>query len=94
MLLKLFLILLAAAPPPCKGHVKRSHKVRSAFMRLHPCPDGPDKGSTKRCRGWIIDHICPLQCCGLDSIDNLQWQSKADAKAKDRTEIACKDCCR
>lgn len=59
-------------------------------MKLHPCPS---TGSTKRCKGWVIDHIEALSCAkteedrrALDSVGNMQWQTKSDAKAKDRVE--------
>ena len=38
----------------------------------------------------VVDHIVPLACGGLDHPSNMQWQTKAEAKAKDRTErIGC-----
>jgi hypothetical protein len=43
----------------------------------------------------VIDHICPLVCCGLDAPQNMQWQTKAEAKAKDKWEMrACPRLCR
>ena len=80
------LALLAAVPCP---HPHRSRAVAARFRRLHPCPAGPDKGSTKRCRFHVIDHVVPLECCGPDAVSNMQWQSAADAKKKDRTERLC-----
>ena len=38
--------------------------------------------------GYIVDHIRPLACGGLDIPSNMQWQTKSDAKAKDKTERA------
>jgi hypothetical protein len=61
-------------------------------MLANPCPGGPDEGSTRRCRGYIIDHVCPLVCCGLDAPQNLQWQPRAEAKAKDARERDCSNC--
>jgi hypothetical protein len=34
----------------------------------------------------VIDHIKPLACGGADAPANMQWQTTADAKAKDKWE--------
>ena len=40
--------------------------------------------------GYVIDHIVPLACGGTDAPGNLQWQTVAEGKAKDRTErVGC-----
>jgi|SRR5665647_1125218 len=36
--------------------------------------------------GYVIDHIIPLKRGGCDCPSNMQWQTKADAKAKDKIE--------
>jgi len=61
-------------------------------MRANPCPGGRDRGSTERCNGYVVDHICPLVCCGLDAPQNMQWQTRAEAKAKDSWEQSCSTC--
>jgi len=66
--------------------------AKAEFRKEHPCPGGLDRGSTRRCRGYIIDHVCPLACCGLDAPQNMQWQTEANAKAKDKTELSCSTC--
>lgn len=38
------------------------------------------------CPGYIIDHIQALKHGGVDSPSNMQWQTKAAAKAKDKWE--------
>jgi hypothetical protein len=40
----------------------------------------------------VIDHICPLACCGRDAPSNMQWQTTAESKAKDRWERDCSSC--
>jgi hypothetical protein len=66
------------------GHVGRSGAARRAFRRMHPCPvTGLVKG---RCAGYVIDHIEPLACGGADAPFNMQWQTTAEAKAKDAVE--------
>ncbi len=42
-------------------------------------PSGP-------CPDYVIDHINPLACGGADDPSNLQWQTKAEAKSKDKWE--------
>jgi hypothetical protein len=34
----------------------------------------------------VIDHIQPLASGGADSLSNMQWQTKAEAKGKDKWE--------
>jgi len=36
--------------------------------------------------GYVIDHIVPLACAGADAPSNMQWQTRSEAKAKDKTE--------
>ncbi len=96
----LLALALAVLPCPNNGHNQhRSAAAKSAFRHQHPCPAGPDAGSVTRCRGWIIDHVCPLECyCkskhAVDLPVNMQWQTDAQAKAKDRWELDCKRSCR
>jgi len=54
------------------------------FKKANPCPaTGKTYGS---CRGYVVDHVMPLKRGGADAPSNMQWQTKADAKAKDRWE--------
>lgn len=72
-------------PRDSRGRIKRSGSARHQFMQDSPCPaNGNTKG---RCPGYIIDHVMPLACGGADAVGNLQWQTVADAKAKDRWEL-------
>ena len=36
--------------------------------------------------GYVIDHIVPLACGGVDAPSNMQWQTVAAARMKDKTE--------
>jgi hypothetical protein len=57
---------------------------RPAVAREHPCPStGRTSGA---CPGYRKDHIKALACGGPDAVWNLQWQTVADARAKDRWE--------
>jgi hypothetical protein len=60
------------------GRIKRSSSARHEFMVRTGYPHGRP--------GYVIDHIVPLKKGGSDSPDNMQWQTKADAKAKDKWE--------
>ena len=66
------------------GKIARSPAARRSFRASHPCPaTGKSHGA---CKGYVIDHIVPLKRGGKDASSNMQWQTKAAAKAKDRVE--------
>jgi len=77
-----------SAPPPTtttssqprdeKGRFVRSESAKLAFMKQTGYPKGRP--------GYVVDHIVPLACGGADAPSNMQWQTMADAKAKDRVE--------
>jgi hypothetical protein len=63
---------------------ERSQKAKNDFKHTHPCPaNGNDRG---KCPGYIIDHIQALACGGADAPINMQWQTVAESKAKDKWE--------
>jgi hypothetical protein len=66
------------------GRIKRSTAPRTQFKKLNPCPaTGLSRGA---CPGYVIDHIHPLKRGGADHPGNMQWQTRAEAKEKDRWE--------
>lgn len=70
------------------GRIKRSHAAKTAFERQQPCPStGKTSG---RCPGYIVDHVRALECGGPDDPSNMQWQTTAEAKAKDKLERQCR----
>ena len=75
---------VAAMPTVASVSEHRSRGAAREFQRLHPCPS--TGRTTGACHGYVKDHIVPLVCGGPDSVDNLQWQMVAAAKAKDRWE--------
>jgi hypothetical protein len=75
---------LALAPSLAPAKTYRSLEVKHEFQRQHPCPS--TGRTTGRCPGYIKHHIRALACGGPDSVANLQWQTTADAKAKDKRE--------
>lgn len=64
----------------------RSGQARAEFVRTHPCPATSKTRSP--CPGYVIDHITPLCAGGADHPSNMQWQTVAEAKIKDRAERA------
>jgi hypothetical protein len=76
------LLLLSASALGAQHY--RSAKVRRDFQRAHPCPSTGKRAG--RCPGYVKDHVVPLCKGGRDSVRNMQWQTTADAKAKDRVE--------
>jgi hypothetical protein len=62
----------------------RSTSARRAFQQANPCPStGKPTGA---CPGFVVDHVVALKRGGADDPSNMQWQTIADAKAKDRVE--------
>lgn len=81
----MLLVALALATTSASAEIKRSAAAVRAFKKLHPCPaTAPHKKGT--CPGWIVDHIKALDCGGPDTPANMQWQTVAEAKAKDKWE--------
>ena len=78
----------APGPRDSHGRLKRSPAAKAAFKRQDPCPaTGRPAGP---CPGYVIDHIKALACGGADTPGNMQWQTLAEGKAKDKWErIGC-----
>jgi hypothetical protein len=60
------------------GRIRRSETAKRDFERQTGFPHGR--------LGYVVDHIKPLACGGADDPSNMQWQTAADAKAKDKWE--------
>jgi hypothetical protein len=75
-------VLLTVTCTALSAREYRSREVTREFQREHPCPStGRTSGG---CPGYRKDHIKPLACGGLDAVSNLQWQTIAEARAKDK----------
>lgn len=61
-----------------RGRIKRNHSATYIFKRETNYPHGRP--------GYVIDHIIPLKRGGCDCPSNMQWQTRAAAKAKDKIE--------
>ena len=66
------------APRDSHGRIKRSSEEKKKFERETGYPHGRP--------GYVVDHLIPLSEGGRDDPSNMQWQTKEEAKAKDRTE--------
>jgi hypothetical protein len=67
-----------------KGKIASSSEAKRDFQKTHPCPStGVTSGG---CKGYVVDHIVPLKRGGADSPSNMQWQTREDARAKDKIE--------
>ena len=67
----------------------RPSNAEILFRLEHPCPvTGQTAGP---CNGYVIDRVIPIACGGADDPSNMQWQTLAQAKEKDRWEkIGCR----
>jgi hypothetical protein len=83
---KIAILLIAALVLNTSAIAKviRSQSAKVSFKKTHPCPaNGVNHGP---CKGYVIDHIRPLACKGADAPYNMQWQTKEEAKSKDKWE--------
>lgn len=79
LLLIILLTLSFSAESGC-----RSGKPVREFRKEHPCPvTGKTTGA---CPDQIVDHVCSLFSGGRDDKSNMQWQTRFEAKIKDRIE--------
>src|SRR5438132_9982916 len=62
--------------------IRRDRAARDRFRRETGYPPGRP--------GYVVDHIVPLECGGSDDPSNMQWQTVAAGKSKDRGESKCR----
>ena len=67
----------------------RNFRAEVLFRLANPCPaTGQTQGA---CKGYVIDRIVPVVCGGAEEPANMQWQTLAEAKEKDKWErIGCR----
>jgi hypothetical protein len=59
------------------------------FRLANPCPVTGETGGA--CPGYVIDRVIPIACGGAEDPENMQWQTLAEAREKDRWErIGCR----
>ena len=79
----------AASALPAIAADSRSFRAEVLFKLGNPCPvTGEARGE---CKGYVIDRIIPIACGGAEDASNMQWQTLAQAREKDRWEkIGCR----
>jgi hypothetical protein len=88
LILQVIILVTWFASRPVHAETVRDRKQVYKFRSTHPCPaTGRLHGG---CPGYVVDHIQPLACNGPDRPFNMQWQTIAEGKAKDRWELNCK----
>ena len=55
-------------------------------LGLRVGPEGNPAGRREPARAYAIDHVVPLKRGGADALGNMQWQTTAAAKVKDRVQ--------
>ncbi len=86
----ILIALLLALPLTAEASIPRSQQAKRAFAHSHPCPRTHQPKLP--CPGYVIDHIKALDCGGADSPRNMQWQTLAASKAKDKWERCAPGC--
>lgn len=61
-----------------RGRIVRSASAKHKFMQMTGYPHGRP--------GYVVDHIIALKHGGADDPSNMQWQTIAEGKAKDKWE--------
>lgn len=79
-----FLLLALCLLVPCADAGQRSRASIRSFVRANACP--ATHLHKLPCKGYVIDHIQALDCGGKDVAANMQWQTIAAGKAKDKWE--------
>ena len=90
--MKLAYFALACIVAPAAATAAESARPSNAeiiFRLAHPCPaTGLAQGP---CTGYVVDRVIPILCGGAEDPANMQWQTLAEAKEKDRWEkIGCR----
>lgn len=88
---KILVLLLSATLAIPAVAIERSSVAKREFAKRFACP--ATQKPTVSCKGYVIDHIEALDCGGKDHWKNMQWQTIAEGKAKDKWERngpACK----
>lgn len=92
----LALTAIAGAEVPCPNPA-RNRAIVERFKAANPCPrscalyvrDGSRFVLYAACGRCEVDHRCPLACCGADVVENMQWLTRAENRAKGADCSAC-----
>lgn len=78
------ILVIAALLMVGASEARDRNQVRH-FRAHNACP--ATGKTTGACPGYVVDHVVPLCASGPDTPANMQWQTVADSKAKDRREV-------
>jgi len=67
---------------PINLEPERDARQRELFVKKYACP--VNGKHLEPCRGWVVGFVKPLCAGGVDRIANMQWQTVATAKRKER----------
>ena len=82
-------LLVMTAFPVTAEESRRPSNAEILFRLANPCPSTGETHGT--CAGYVIDRLIPAVCGGAEAPENMQWQTLAEAKDKDRWEaIGCR----
>ena len=83
------LACIVASAAAAAADSTRPSNAEILFRLANPCPaTGLAQGA---CKGYVVDRVIPLLCGGEEDPANMQWQTLAEAKEKDRWEkIGCR----
>ena len=83
------IVLALACFPAAAAESRRPSNAEILFRLANPCPSTGETHGT--CAGYVIDRLIPAVCGGAEAPENMQWQTLAEAKDKDRWEaIGCR----
>ena len=67
---------------PIDDEPQADARQRELFVKKYACP--VNGKHTEICPGWVVNYVKPLCAGGADRLSNLQWQTVATAKRKER----------
>ena len=74
--------LLQTSRPIEEEELQQDSGQKELFLKKYACP--MTGKHTEICKGWVVGYIKPLCAGGVDRIANMQWQTVATAKRKER----------
>jgi hypothetical protein len=82
-------LTLTGAAAAASAPDTRSFRAEVLFRLQNPCPSTGE--TSGECKGYVIDRVIPVACGGVEDPSNMQWQTLAEAREKDRWEkIGCR----
>jgi hypothetical protein len=76
--------LLLGVPARFKRQDREKPNCQAQFSARKPMPT--NRRGYGPCPGYVADHVIPLRRDGVDTVENMRWQTIEEAKAQDREE--------